>query len=85
MTTGTQTRVTVLLARGTIGGVVHERRGRKLEFMGKILDDPLVEELADPAEDLTPWGMDAADRHALIRHLAQPSGYMAGRPSALSP
>ncbi|MFF4451098.1 DEAD/DEAH box helicase [Streptomyces goshikiensis] len=71
---GTQTRVTVLLARGTIDDVVHDRLGRKLEFMGKILDDPLVQELADPEEDLTPWGMDAADLHALIRHLAQPFG-----------
>ncbi|WP_405709641.1 DEAD/DEAH box helicase [Streptomyces xanthophaeus] len=70
----TQTRVTVLLARGTIDGIVHDRLGHKLEFMGKILDDPLVQELADPVEDVTPWGMDAADLQALIRHLDQPSG-----------
>ncbi|MFF3858504.1 DEAD/DEAH box helicase [Streptomyces sp. NPDC002209] len=70
----THTRVTVLLARGTIDGIVHDRLGHKLEFMGKILDDPLVQELADPEEDVTPWGMDAADLHALVSHLSDPSG-----------
>ncbi|MFD5105988.1 DEAD/DEAH box helicase [Streptomyces cinereoruber] len=69
---GTDTRVTVLVAEGTIDAVVHERLGRKLEFMGQILDDPVVRELADPEEDLTPWGMDSADLHALLGHLQQP-------------
>ncbi|MDX2559068.1 DEAD/DEAH box helicase [Streptomyces sp. TX20-6-3] len=65
----TETRVTVLVAAGTIDGIVHERLGRKLDFMGQILDDPLVRELADPEEDLTPWGMDAMDLRALLGHL----------------
>ncbi|MEW1695553.1 DEAD/DEAH box helicase [Streptomyces sp. NPDC093249] len=67
---GTETRVTMLIARGTVDDVVHERLGRKLEFMGQILDDHLVRELADPEEDLTPWGMDAHDLRALMGHLA---------------
>ncbi|WMX46842.1 DEAD/DEAH box helicase [Streptomyces roseicoloratus] len=67
---GTETRVTVLIAQGTIDDVVHERLGRKLEFMGQILDDPLVRQLADPEEDLTPWGMDASDLRALMNHLS---------------
>ncbi|MEV7613460.1 DEAD/DEAH box helicase [Streptomyces sp. NPDC089799] len=70
----TETRVTVLIARGTIDGIVHDRLGHKLEFMGKILDDPTVQELADPEEDVTPWGMDSADLQALIGHLEQPPG-----------
>ncbi|MFE1270209.1 DEAD/DEAH box helicase [Streptomyces sp. NPDC058758] len=65
----TETRVTVLVAEGTIDGIVHERLGRKLDFMGQILDDPLVRELADPEEDPTPWGMDTWDMHALLSHL----------------
>ncbi|MDX2293994.1 MULTISPECIES: DEAD/DEAH box helicase [Streptomyces] len=68
----TETRVTVLVAEGTIDGIVHERLGHKLEFMGQILDDPLVRELADPEEDLTPWGMDAFDLRALLGHLETP-------------
>ncbi|GHF99550.1 DEAD/DEAH box helicase [Streptomyces filamentosus] len=69
---GTKTRVTVLVAEGTIDGIVHERLGHKLEFMGKILDDPTVHELADPEEDLAPWGMDAWDLRALLEHLGNP-------------
>ncbi|MER8044287.1 DEAD/DEAH box helicase [Streptomyces sp. NPDC094032] len=65
----TETRVTVLIAKGTIDHIVHERLGRKLEFMGKILDDPVVQELADPEEDYSPWGMDSADLRALVGHL----------------
>ncbi|MFE9044277.1 DEAD/DEAH box helicase [Streptomyces sp. NPDC007818] len=65
----TETRVTVLVAENTIDGIVHERLGHKLEFMGQILDDPLVRELADPEEDPTPWGMDAWDLRALLSHL----------------
>jgi superfamily II DNA or RNA helicase len=69
LATDTETRVTVLIAQGTIDNIVHERLGRKLEFMGQILDDPLVQELADPEEDVTPWGMDAKDLRALMGHL----------------
>ncbi|MEF9883145.1 DEAD/DEAH box helicase [Streptomyces sp. P9-A4] len=65
----TETRVTVLIAQGTVDNIVHERLGRKLEFMGQILDDDVVRELADPEEDLAPWGMDATDLRALIGHL----------------
>ncbi|MFD3517243.1 DEAD/DEAH box helicase [Streptomyces sp. NPDC058657] len=67
----TRTRITVLTATRTIDDRVHERLGRKLEFMGKILDDPSVQELADPEDEAGPWGMDAADRRALIAHLEE--------------
>ncbi|MFJ2741636.1 DEAD/DEAH box helicase [Streptomyces sp. NPDC087440] len=68
---GTRTHITVLTATGTIDDRVHERLGHKLEFMGQILDDPSVQELADPAEEAGLWGMDAADRAALLAHLEE--------------
>ncbi|WP_445269233.1 DEAD/DEAH box helicase [Streptomyces sp. DSM 41634] len=72
LTASTMTRITVLIASGTIDEVVHERLGRKLEFLGKILDDPSVQELADPEEDVAPWGMDATDLRALLEHVGRP-------------
>ncbi|MEU2679126.1 DEAD/DEAH box helicase [Streptomyces sp. NPDC007107] len=69
---GTETRITVLLARGTIDVAIHDRLGEKLDFMGKILDDPSVQELADPDEEVAPWGMDAKDLRVLLEHLDDP-------------
>ncbi|MGW7550757.1 DEAD/DEAH box helicase [Streptomyces rimosus] len=67
---GTETRVTVLAATGTVDEVVARRMEEKLEFMGGILDDPSVRQLADLQEEPSvAGGMDAADVRALLRHL----------------
>lgn len=67
---GTETRVTVLVAEDTIDEVVALRLEEKLEFMGKILDDPSVQQLADLQEEPSlVAGMDMADVRALLRHL----------------
>ena len=68
---GTETRVTVLAARGTVDEVVARRLEEKLEFMGSILDDPAVRKLGDLQEEdgLEAGGMDAADIRALLAHL----------------
>lgn len=67
---GTETRVTVLAAEDTIDEVVALRLEEKLEFMGKILDDPSVQQLADLQEEPSlAAGMDMADVRALLRHL----------------
>ncbi|MBW6438298.1 DEAD/DEAH box helicase [Actinoplanes hulinensis] len=67
----TETRVTVLAARGTVDEVVAYRLEEKLEFMGSILDDPAVRQLGDLQEEADPGvgGMDAADVRALLAHL----------------
>ncbi|MFB7263074.1 DEAD/DEAH box helicase [Streptomyces nojiriensis] len=68
----TETRVTVLAARGTIDEVVQARLDQKLEFMGKILDDPTVQQLADLQEEPSvAAGLAPADVAALLRHLRQ--------------
>ncbi|GLW30112.1 DNA helicase [Actinoplanes regularis] len=71
LASGTQTRVTVLAARGTVDEIVALRLSEKLEFMGTILDDPSVRQLGDLQEDdvTTVGGMDAADIRALLSHL----------------
>ena len=67
---GTETRVTALAAEGTIDEVVALRLGEKLEFMGQILDDPSVQQLADLQEEPSlAAGMDMADVRALLRHI----------------
>ncbi|MCL7381394.1 DEAD/DEAH box helicase [Streptomyces sp. 35G-GA-8] len=67
---GTETRVTVLAAEGTIDEVVALRLEEKLEFMGRILDDPSVQQLADLEEEPSAAaGMDMADVRALLRHV----------------
>ncbi|MBF6243288.1 DEAD/DEAH box helicase [Nocardia elegans] len=67
---GTETRVTVLATRGTVDEIVSMRLEEKLEFMGRILDDPGVQQLADLQEEPAAGvGMDAADVRALLRHL----------------
>ncbi|MDQ0943188.1 DEAD/DEAH box helicase [Streptomyces sp. V1I1] len=67
---GTETRVTVLAVEGTIDDVVAMRLEAKLEFMGRILDDPSVQQLADlEDEPSVAAGMDMADVRALLRHV----------------
>lgn len=64
----TETRITVLMAKGTVDEIVQDRLRRKLEFMGAILDDPSVQQLADPEEEIAPFGMDSGDLQALLAH-----------------
>ncbi|MEV0262971.1 DEAD/DEAH box helicase [Streptomyces sp. NPDC050617] len=65
----TRTQITVLVANGTIDEVVADRLAAKLDFMGTILDDPSVRQLADPEEEDDTWGMSMADWEAVARHL----------------
>ena len=66
----TVTNVTLLVANGTIDEIVEQRLGAKLRFMGAILDDPTVQELAELGEEPTASaGMDVADVAALLGHL----------------
>lgn len=70
----TETRVTVLAARGTVDEIVAMRLESKLEFMGRILDDPSVQQLGDLQEDEpNTVGMDAKDIRALLAHLGTSS------------
>lgn len=67
---GTDTRVTVLAARNTIDEVVEARLDQKLEFMGKVLDDPTVQQLADLEEEPSvAAGLAPSDMEALLRHM----------------
>ncbi|WP_329025555.1 DEAD/DEAH box helicase [Streptomyces sp. NBC_01423] len=66
----THTRVTVLAVEGTIDEVVAMRLEEKLEFMGRILDDPAVQQLADLEDEPSGTaGMDMADVRALLNHV----------------
>ncbi|MEU2013845.1 DEAD/DEAH box helicase, partial [Nocardia sp. NPDC019302] len=70
----TETRVTILVTRDTVDEVVRLRLDEKLEFMGRILDDPGVQQLADLQEEpAVGAGMDVADIRALLRHLDPPT------------
>ncbi|MFM9445370.1 DEAD/DEAH box helicase [Streptomyces acidiscabies] len=65
-----ETRVTVLAARETIDEVVEVRMDQKLEFMGQILDDPTVQQLADLEEEPSvAAGLAPSDIEALLRHI----------------
>lgn len=67
----TETRVTILACAGTIDEVVEQRLAAKLEFMGSILDDPTVRELADLYEEpAVGGGLDEKDLQALLGHLS---------------
>ncbi|MGW2128406.1 DEAD/DEAH box helicase [Streptomyces coelicoflavus] len=67
---GTDTRVTVLAGRDTIDQVVEVRLDQKLEFMGRILDDPTVQQLADLEEEPSvAAGLAPSDMEALLRHM----------------
>ncbi|MDT0347649.1 DEAD/DEAH box helicase [Streptomyces litchfieldiae] len=64
------TRVTVLGVRGTIDEVVEVRLNQKLDFMGKILDDPTVQQLSDLQEEpAVAAGLAPSDVEALLRHV----------------
>jgi superfamily II DNA or RNA helicase len=66
----TKTRITVLSSEGTIDEVVEQRLSDKLQFMGRILDDPAVQQLADlEEEDPVGGGLDLKDLQALMGHL----------------
>jgi SNF2 family DNA or RNA helicase len=66
----TETRVTVLAVRNSIDEVVAARLERKLEFMGRILDDPTVQQLADLEEEpAVAAGLALSDIEALLSHM----------------
>ncbi|MGW1077133.1 DEAD/DEAH box helicase [Streptomyces sp. NPDC002537] len=70
LTPDTETRITVLAARGTVDEVVALRMEEKLTFMGGILDDPSVQQLGDLQEEPSvAGGMDMADVQALLGHI----------------
>lgn len=65
-----ETRIVVLTSAGTIDEIVNQRLNVKLEFMGRILDDPAVQELADLDEEpAVGGGLDQSDLQALMGHL----------------
>jgi SNF2 family DNA or RNA helicase len=65
-----ETRVTVLAAERSVDDIVAMRLAKKLDFMGRILDDPEVQQLADPEEEVPiAAGMSVADVQALLEHL----------------
>lgn len=67
---GTATRITVLASERTVDEVVAARLADKLAFMGGILDDPAVQQLADLDEEPPiGGGLDRGDLQALIGHL----------------
>ncbi|MGI5394704.1 DEAD/DEAH box helicase [Streptomyces sp. CA-251251] len=66
----TETRVTVLAVRNSIDEVVAARLEQKLEFMGRILDDPTVQQLADLEEEPSvAAGLAPSDIEALLTHM----------------
>ncbi|MER7705263.1 DEAD/DEAH box helicase [Kitasatospora sp. NPDC097605] len=66
----TETRITVLACRNTLDETVAKRLELKLQFMGRILDDPAVQQLADLQEEpAIAAGMDMADIRAFLEHL----------------
>ncbi|WP_244876019.1 DEAD/DEAH box helicase [Winogradskya consettensis] len=67
----TETRVTILAARGTVDEVVARRLEMKLDFMGGILNDPAVQQLGDLQEEdgETIGGMNSEDVRAVLAHL----------------
>jgi SNF2 family DNA or RNA helicase len=68
----TETKITVLAARGTIDEVVQARLDAKVEFMGKILDDPTVQQLADLQEEPSvAAGLAPSDVEALLSHIGR--------------
>ena len=67
---GVRTRITVLASEGTIDEVVAARLAAKVDFMGGILDDPAVQQLADLDEEpAAGGGLDRGDLQALMGHL----------------
>lgn len=69
-----RTRITVLASDGTIDEVVANRLAVKLDFLGGILDDPAVQQLADLEEEPSvASGFGPDDLQALMEHLRAPS------------
>lgn len=69
-----ETNVTVLVARNTIDEVVMTRLEQKLEFMGQVLDDPAVQQLADLEEEPSvAAGLAPSDMEALLGHMRVPA------------
>jgi hypothetical protein len=67
-----RTQITVLVANQTIDELVEQRLAAKLEFMGRVLDDPAVLELGDLDEEPSATaGMDDADLRALVGYLSK--------------
>jgi SNF2 family DNA or RNA helicase len=65
-----ETRITVLISEGTIDEVVEQRLSAKINFMGAILDDPAVLELADLDEEPSASaGLSHGDLRALLQHV----------------
>ncbi|MBX9425020.1 DEAD/DEAH box helicase [Streptomyces lateritius] len=70
----TETNATVLVARRTIDEVVMTRLEQKLDFMGRILDDPSVQQLADLEEEpAVAAGLAPSDMAALLSHMGLPA------------
>jgi hypothetical protein len=66
----TETKIFVLVSEGTIDELIEQRLAAKLEFMGGVLDDAAVVELADLTEEPSETiGMDEMDRQELLRYL----------------
>ncbi|OKI21086.1 DNA helicase [Nocardiopsis sp. TSRI0078] len=69
---GTETNVKVLVAEKTIDEVIEERLADKLHFMGTVLDDPGVEQLADLSDEpAATAGLERSDLRALRKHLGE--------------
>ncbi len=69
---GTETNVRILVAERTIDEVIQERLAEKLRFMGTVLDDPGVEQLADLSDEpTTPAGLAPSDMPAVQKHLSE--------------
>jgi SNF2 family DNA or RNA helicase len=65
-----ETRITVLTSAKTIDEVVNQRLDLKLRFMGGVLNDPAVQQLADLDEEPPiSGGLDLQDLQALMGHL----------------
>ena len=65
-----ETNVTILVSSATIDEVVEGRLAAKLTFMGTVLDDDAVLELADFDEEPTEGaGLNSDDRSRLLEHL----------------
>lgn len=71
LSSDTRTRITLLVANGTIDELVEQRLAAKLAFMGGVLDDQAIVELGDFDEEPTASvGMDSTDLSALIGYLS---------------
>lgn len=66
----TETNVRIIVAEQTIDELIEVRLADKLHFMGAVLDDPGVEQLAD-LEDYSdvPAGLERSDLETLLSHL----------------